>query len=169
MSLGAVIKQRTLQRRLLAAGTSYSHLAKELRLDLVTKLLKNPHMPIASVASKAGFALHSGFCRAVNAWVGMTPSEYRFLLLARRVRGTRKSKLRKTSGRREKRNSGERLSRDPYKYNFKLGNKIVHSGITIDLERRELEHQRRWPTGRIKQVGYRTTSDAARRWKETSG
>ena len=31
--------------------------------------------------------------------------------------------------------------RDTYKYDFKVGNKIVHSGITNDLERREDEHR----------------------------
>ncbi len=170
--LGQVAKkvgmtQRTLQRRLSAAGTSYLQLVNELRFGLVTKLLENPHVPIASIASKAGFARHTGFCRAFNAWTGMPPGEYRSQLLTRSVRGTRKSKQRKTSGRRENRKSEEQSSRDTYKYNFKVGNKIVHRGITIDLERREKQHQRRWPNGHIKQVGYRTTADAARKWKET--
>ena len=160
--------QRTLQRRLAAAGTSYSQLVGERRLDLITKLLKNPRVPIASVAAKAGFATPSGLCRAVSALVGMTPGEYRSLLLARRVRGTGKSILRKTSGRREKRKSKERSSRDTYKYEFKVGNKIAHSGITMDLERREIQHQGRWPNGHIKQIGYRTTAEAARKWKETT-
>ena len=31
--------------------------------------------------------------------------------------------------------------RDTCKYDFKVGNKIVHSGITDDLDRREEEHQ----------------------------
>jgi AraC-like DNA-binding protein len=161
------ITQRTLQRRLSAAGTSFTQLVQEQRLDLATKLLENPHMPIASVASKAGFARPSGLSRAVNGWVGITPSEYRSQLLARSVPGARKSRQRKTSGRRGKRKSEEPSSRDTYKYNFKVGNKIVHSGITIDLERREKQHQRRWPSGQIKQVGYRTTTDAARKWKES--
>ncbi len=133
------IQQRTLQRRLSAAGTSYTQLINEVRFGLVTKLLEDPHVPIASIASKAGFALPSGLSRAFNGWTGMTPSQYR----------------------------SQRTSRDTYKYNFKVGNKIVHSGITIDLERRERQHQRRWPNGHIKQVGYRTTADAARKWKET--
>ena len=30
--------------------------------------------------------------------------------------------------------------RDTYKYEFKIGNKIVHKGITDDLPRREGEH-----------------------------
>ena len=56
---------------------------------------------------------------------------------------------------------------DTYKYHFKVGNKIVHTGITIDLKRREQEHQQRhgWSKGRIKQVGERTTRDAAIAWE----
>ena len=57
--------------------------------------------------------------------------------------------------------------RDTYKYDFKVKNKIVHSGITNDLERREQEHQARWSNGRIVQVGRKTTEDAARDWEET--
>ena len=45
--------------------------------------------------------------------------------------------------------------RDTYKYDYKIGNKTVHSGITDDLERREEEHQQKWPGGHIKQVGIR--------------
>ncbi len=58
-------------------------------------------------------------------------------------------------------------TRDWKKYDFKIGNKIAHSGITQDLDRREQEHQRRWPNGHIKQVGRATTEDAARDWEET--
>ena len=57
-------------------------------------------------------------------------------------------------------------TRDTYKYHFKQGNKILHSGITDDLERREQEHQHKWRGGHIKQVGHRTTEDAARDWEE---
>ncbi|MFC2113201.1 hypothetical protein ACFLTA_08040 [Bacteroidota bacterium] len=35
--------------------------------------------------------------------------------------------------------------RDHYKYQFKVGNKIKHGGITTDPERREQEHQQEWP------------------------
>ncbi len=54
-----------------------------------------------------------------------------------------------------------------YKYDFMVGNKIVHSGITQDLKRREREHRIRWPSGRIVQVGNATTEDAAREWEKT--
>ena len=59
--------------------------------------------------------------------------------------------------------------RNVYKYVFKVVNKIVHGGITDDLKRRELEHQQKWPKGHIKQVGPRTTEDAARKWEEEKG
>ncbi len=84
------ITQRTLQRRLSAAGTSYTQLVNEVRFSPVIKLLEKPHVPIASIASKAGFATHGGFTSAFNAWAGMTPSQYRSQLLTRSVRGKRK-------------------------------------------------------------------------------
>ena len=56
--------------------------------------------------------------------------------------------------------------RDTYKYHFKKGSRIVHSGITRNLERREQEHQQKWPSGHIKKVGIRTTEDAARKWEK---
>ena len=39
------------------------------------------------------------------------------------------------------------------KYDYKVRSKIRHSGITKDLDRREQEHQQRWPGARIEQVG----------------
>ena len=42
----------------------------------------------------------------------------------------------------------------------------MHSGITNDLDRREQEHQQKWPRGHIKQVGRKTTEDAARDWED---
>jgi len=60
-------------------------------------------------------------------------------------------------------------SRDTYKYHFKVGNKIVHGGITDDLERREQEHKQKWTKGHIAQVGNRTTEDAARQWEKDKG
>ena len=59
--------------------------------------------------------------------------------------------------------------RNYYKYQYKTGNKIVHKGITKDLERREQEHNQKWPSGHIKQVGLRTTEEAARNWEKEQG
>ena len=58
--------------------------------------------------------------------------------------------------------------RDTYKYDFvtKKG-KILHSGITKDVERREPELRRQYgKTGHIRQVGRRTTEEAAREWEK---
>ena len=59
-------------------------------------------------------------------------------------------------------------NRTAYKYHFKMGNRIVHTGITSDIDRREAEHQRKpgWEQGHIFQVGNRTTRAAAREWEE---
>jgi predicted GIY-YIG superfamily endonuclease len=59
--------------------------------------------------------------------------------------------------------------RDTYKYQFKVGNKIMHGGITDDLERREIEHQKEWPKGHIAQVGRKTTEEAAKEWEDEKG
>ncbi len=59
--------------------------------------------------------------------------------------------------------------RDTYKYYFKVGNKIVHAGITNDLNRREAEHKLKWPRGHIYQVGIRTTREAALQWESENG
>ena len=60
-------------------------------------------------------------------------------------------------------------SRDTYKYVFKVNGKIMHGGITKDLERREREHQQKWPSGHIEQVGNRTTGEGARKWEKENG
>ena len=58
------------------------------------------------------------------------------------------------------------MSRDTYKYHFKKGNRIVHTGITNDLDRREQEHQQNFgESGHIKKVGRATTPDAALEWE----
>ena len=57
--------------------------------------------------------------------------------------------------------------RNTFKYDFKVRQTIVHSGITKDLGRREIEHQQKWPKGHIVQVGNKTTEEAAMEWEET--
>ncbi len=61
--------------------------------------------------------------------------------------------------------------RDTYKYHFKKGNTIVHRGITNDIDRREGEHRRErgLSKGHIKQIGFRTTYDAALEWEREQG
>ena len=51
-------------------------------------------------------------------------------------------------------------TRIAYRYHFKLGNKIVHTGTTYDIGRQERDHRKKagWGKGHIKQIGLRTTS-----------
>ena len=52
-----------------------------------------------------------------------------------------------------------------YKYRFKVAGRVVHHGITTDLERREREHRQRWPDGFIEQVGQPTSHRDAWEWE----
>ena len=53
-----------------------------------------------------------------------------------------------------------------YKYHFKKGNRIIYTGITDDLERREEEHKRTYgKKGHIFQVGDRVTLSSAVKWE----
>ena len=57
--------------------------------------------------------------------------------------------------------------RDTYKYQYvDSDGRIQHSGITNDLDRREGELRRKYGQGRIRQVGRRTTRDAAKDWEK---
>lgn len=56
--------------------------------------------------------------------------------------------------------------RDKYTYDFKVGNKIKHSGFTNDPDRRETEHQQRWPSGHLTIVGRIKTEEGAREWEQ---
>ena len=71
--------------------------------------------------------------------------------------------------------------RDTYKYLFKVGNKIVHGGITNNLDRREGEHLNsdkitttngktyNWSDGHIVQVGNKVSRDSALKWERDNG
>lgn len=60
-------------------------------------------------------------------------------------------------------------ARDTYKYHMKKGGKVVHRGITKDLDRRETEHQSAFPGSKIKQVGRQTSHAAALKWEREGG
>ena len=59
--------------------------------------------------------------------------------------------------------------RNYFTYYYKIGKRIKHGGMTDDLERREKEHQQKWPRGHIFQVGYRKTKKGAERWEKKKG
>jgi len=56
----------------------------------------------------------------------------------------------------------------PYKkYDVIVDGRIVHSGITTDLKRREQEQKAKWPKAKIRQVGGSVTEESAREWEKT--
>jgi len=55
--------------------------------------------------------------------------------------------------------------RDTHKYEVKESGRVVHRGITNDLDRRSAELHRRWPNSHVKQVGNKTTRDGALKWE----
>ena len=56
--------------------------------------------------------------------------------------------------------------RDTTKYHFKRVNKILHTGITNDPERREQEYKSDIdPKGHLQKVGRQTTRDRALEWE----
>ena len=59
--------------------------------------------------------------------------------------------------------------KDTYKYQLKVGGKIVHRGVTNDLDRRAEEHQATWPGSHIDQIGRKTTRKAALKWEREGG
>ena len=61
------------------------------------------------------------------------------------------------------------VERDTHKYHLKQGGKVVHRGITYDLNRREAEHQVRYPGSKIQKVGRRTTRESALQWERQGG
>ena len=59
--------------------------------------------------------------------------------------------------------------RDTYKYHLKAGKWVVRRGITNDLNRREREHQAKYPASQIRQVGRRTSREAVLAWERNGG
>ena len=60
-------------------------------------------------------------------------------------------------------------NRNTSEYHLKRGRRVVHRGITNNLERREDQHQKRFPGAQTKQVGRRTISAAAIKWERMGG
>jgi AraC-like DNA-binding protein len=74
-SLGT--SERSLQRRLSEAGTSFVALLGEVRWELARERLAQTDMDVAELSFLLGFSDPSAFHRAFKRWEGMTPLEYR--------------------------------------------------------------------------------------------
>lgn len=71
------VSERTLKRRLQAAGTSYQALLDDVRLAQAEALLRQPRLSIEAVADALGFQDPANFTRAFRRWTGITPRDWR--------------------------------------------------------------------------------------------
>ncbi|MGB1556546.1 MAG: AraC family transcriptional regulator ligand-binding domain-containing protein [Oceanococcaceae bacterium] len=72
---------RTLQRRLLLAGSSFREELKLVRSELAQAYLQDPQISIADIAQSLGYSEHSAFTRAFKKETGATPQDMRDRLI----------------------------------------------------------------------------------------
>ena len=68
---------RTLQRRLVEAGTSYRDVSELVSRRLAEEYLADPRVSIAELTYLLGFSEPSSFTRAFRRWTGETPGQWR--------------------------------------------------------------------------------------------
>ena len=68
---------RTLQRRLVAEGSTFGDVLDEVRAAVARRLLADPEMALSEVALLLGYADQSAFSRAFRRWTGTTPAAVR--------------------------------------------------------------------------------------------
>jgi AraC-like DNA-binding protein len=68
---------RTLQRRLMPFGLSYSHLIQQVRFEVASEMLEDSNVRMLDVARAVGYEDQSHFTRAFRRIAGVTPTEYR--------------------------------------------------------------------------------------------
>lgn len=69
--------RRSLQRRLMAHGTTFNRLVEETLFRRARTLLCEGSVPITEVALQLGYADAAHFTRAFRRWAGVAPSTYR--------------------------------------------------------------------------------------------
>ena len=77
MSRELHMSQRTLQRKLSEAETTYRQLVDDTRRDLALRYVSDPSRSLTDIAFLVGFSQQSAFTRAFRRWTGRSPSEYR--------------------------------------------------------------------------------------------
>ena len=75
--------KRTLQRLLLASGTSYRQLVQRARFGLATHLLTDPAYRVLDIAVALGYRDPSNFGRAFRRIARIGPEEYRLSSMSR--------------------------------------------------------------------------------------
>lgn len=71
------LSERSLRRRLAAAGRAFREIHDEVRTDHALALLRGSSMPVMAVAEATGFSDAREFRRAFKRWTGVSPHEAR--------------------------------------------------------------------------------------------
>jgi len=71
------VSVRTLQRKLVAIGTTFREISDAVRTQLAEEYLTDPKVSIAEVAFLLGFSDQSSFNRAFGRWTGESPGRWR--------------------------------------------------------------------------------------------
>ncbi|MGH8447234.1 MAG: AraC-like transcriptional regulator QhpR [Solimonas sp.] len=71
------LSERTLQRRLQAAGLNFQQLVEQLRFETACRLLCQGHLPLTEIGYLLGYSEPSAFSRAFRRWSGASPLAYR--------------------------------------------------------------------------------------------
>ena len=71
------LHERSLHRRLKAAGTSFRQQLDAARKSVSEEPLENTALPICEIATALGYADSSGFIRAFRRWSGTSPASWR--------------------------------------------------------------------------------------------
>jgi AraC-like DNA-binding protein len=68
---------RTVQRRLLDAGTTYTRVVDDVRRQLATRYIESPRLSITEIAFLIGYEDERSFRRAFKKWTGKSPTQVR--------------------------------------------------------------------------------------------
>jgi len=69
--------ERSLKRRLGAAGTSFRELREDVRFEAACQLLANTAVPVGEIGTIVGYADPSAFTHAFQRWAGLPPAQWR--------------------------------------------------------------------------------------------
>jgi AraC-like DNA-binding protein len=71
------IGERTLQRELAAASTTFSKVVEDTRKRMALHFLADTELPLTEIAFRLGYSELSAFSRAARGWFGQTPTSIR--------------------------------------------------------------------------------------------
>ena len=72
---------RTLQRRLKKDGLTYKRVVEQARYQAAADLLCDPHVKLTDIAHELGYSDQAHFNRAFRRFTGISPGNYRLLML----------------------------------------------------------------------------------------